>query len=81
MADLVHPSYRLGMPRLSCVFCIFAPKAALVLAAKHNPELMAEYVRVEQKIGHTFRPELSLAAVQAEAQAAQAAEPVADWAM
>ena len=23
-----HPAYALGMPRLSCVFCIFAPRAA-----------------------------------------------------
>jgi len=30
------------MPRLSCVFCIFAPKAALVLAGKQeeNKELL-----------------------------------------
>lgn len=52
--DLAHPAYALGMPRLSCVFCIFAPQPALILAGKHNPELLAEYVRVEQKIGHTF---------------------------
>lgn len=50
-----HYAYDLGMPRLSCVFCIFAPKAALMLAGKHNPELLNDYVRVEQKIGHTFR--------------------------
>jgi 3'-phosphoadenosine 5'-phosphosulfate sulfotransferase (PAPS reductase)/FAD synthetase len=50
-----HPAYDLGMPRLSCVFCIFAPKAALMIAGKANPELLTEYVRVEKKIGHTFR--------------------------
>lgn len=64
-ADLVHPAYGLGMPRLSCVFCIFAPKAALMLAGKHNPELLAEYVAVEQRIGHKFRADLALADVQA----------------
>lgn len=50
-----HRAYDLGMPRLSCVFCIFAPKAALMIAGKHNPELLDEYCRVEEKIGHTFK--------------------------
>lgn len=59
-----HQAYDLGMPRLSCVFCIFAPEEALMLAGKHNPELLAEYVRVEKKIGHTFRHKLSLASIQ-----------------
>lgn len=80
-SDLVHPAYALGMPRLSCCFCIFAPKAALVLAGRHNPELLAEYVRVERAIGHRFRPELSLAEVQAAARAQAESEPVADWRM
>ncbi len=48
-----HPAYDLGMPRLSCIFCIYAPKRALTLAGKHNPELLAEYVAVEKSIGHT----------------------------
>jgi 3'-phosphoadenosine 5'-phosphosulfate sulfotransferase (PAPS reductase)/FAD synthetase len=76
-----HPAYDLGMPRLSCCFCIFAPKAALVLAGKHNPELLAEYVRVEQKIGHKFRINLSLVEVQREAQETAQCAPVEDWAM
>lgn len=50
-----HYAYDLGMPRLSCCFCIFAPDAALMLAGKHNAELLTEYVRVENKIGHAFR--------------------------
>ena len=50
-----HFAYDLGMPRLSCCFCIFAPKSALMLAGKHNPELLDEYVALEQEIGHTFR--------------------------
>ena len=50
-----HPAYDLGMPRLSCVFCIFAPKAALLIAGKANPELLDEYCRIETKINHTFR--------------------------
>ena len=39
-----HAAYDLGMPRLSCCFCIFSPRSALMLAGKHNPELLAEYV-------------------------------------
>jgi len=58
-----HPAYDLGMPRLSCAFCIFAPKEALVLAGKHNRELLEEYVAVEDRIDHTFRQNLSLAEV------------------
>lgn len=52
-----HPAYDYGMPRLSCVFCIYAPREALLIAGKHNPELLAEYVRVEKKIGHSFQTE------------------------
>lgn len=55
-----HYAYDLGMPRLSCCFCIFAPKAALMLAGKHNPELLGRYCEVEHKTGFTFRKELPL---------------------
>lgn len=58
-----HPAYDLGMPRLSCVFCIFATKPALMLAGKHNPELLEEYVAVEQRIGHSFQPKMKIAEV------------------
>jgi len=80
-ADLVHEAYGLGMPRLSCVFCIFAPKAALVLAGKHNRELLDEYVRVEEKIGHRFRLDVSLGEVRDAVRAGSPAEAVADWSM
>ena len=50
-----HKAYDLGMPRLSCVFCIFAPKAALIIAGQHNPELLDRYVAVEKKIGKTIQ--------------------------
>lgn len=82
-----HEAYDLGMPRLSCAFCIFAPKEALVLAGIHNPELLAEYVRVEEKIGHTFKHGLSLKQVQIEAQTrtllpiANQPVAVANWCM
>lgn len=50
-----HRAYNLGMPRLSCVFCIFAPKTALMIAGSHNPELLDEYVALEAEIGHDFQ--------------------------
>ncbi len=59
-----HPAYDLGIPRLSCVFCIFSPRSALLLAGKHNPKLLDEYVKVEREIGHSFRLELPLAEIQ-----------------
>lgn len=48
------------MPRLSCCFCIFAPKSALMIAAKANPELFEEYVKLEETMQHKFRMELSM---------------------
>ena len=50
-----HYAYDLGMPRLSCVFCVLAPKEALLLGGYHNRALLAEYVAVEERIGHTFQ--------------------------
>lgn len=50
-----HEAYDLGMPRLSCVFCVYANRGALMVAAKHNRELLDEYVRVEAAIGHDFQ--------------------------
>ena len=55
-----HSAYALGMPRLSCVFCIFAPKPALILAGRANRELLDRYCAVEAEIGHRFRNDLSL---------------------
>jgi 3'-phosphoadenosine 5'-phosphosulfate sulfotransferase (PAPS reductase)/FAD synthetase len=58
-----HRAYDLGMGRLSCVFCVFAPKAALMIAGQHNPELLDAYVAVEQQIGHTFRKGFTIESV------------------
>lgn len=55
-----HPAYELGMPRLSCVFCIFAPRPALIIAGRANPDLLDEYCELETEIGHTFRQGLSI---------------------
>lgn len=80
LRPLVHPAYAIGMPRLSCVFCIFAPKAALTLAGRHNPSLLDEYVGMEKRMGHTFRVDLSMADVKAAVDAGQGG-PVASWRM
>jgi 3'-phosphoadenosine 5'-phosphosulfate sulfotransferase (PAPS reductase)/FAD synthetase len=50
-----HRAYDLGMPRLSCVFCFYAPPKALLLAGYHNRGLLAKYVAVEREIGHAFQ--------------------------
>jgi 3'-phosphoadenosine 5'-phosphosulfate sulfotransferase (PAPS reductase)/FAD synthetase len=76
-----HPAYDLGMPRLSCCFCIFSPRSALLLAGKHNPELLAEYVRVERQIGHRFRLELPLAEIQKALARGEEPGPIRDWVM
>jgi len=58
-----HYAYDLGMPRLSCVFCIFAPWPALILAGKYNPELLDEYIGVEIRINHSFRHGFKIAEI------------------
>lgn len=65
-----HPAYDAGMPRLSCCFCVLAPKHQLVLAAQLNPALADEYVAVEMRVGSRFTQKLSMAEVVAEARAA-----------
>lgn len=55
-----HPAYNLGMPRLSCIFCIFAPRAALVIAGRNMPGLLEEYVALERKIQHNFRHKMPI---------------------
>ena len=50
-----HPAYDLGMPRLSCRFCIFAPSAALMIAGREAPALLDQYVQLEQEIRHDFK--------------------------
>jgi len=58
-----HYAYDMGMPRLSCVFCIFAPVDALVIAGKHNPELLDQYIDAEKEMGHSFRNKFAIAEV------------------
>lgn len=53
-------SYKVGMPRHSCIFCILATRSALLVAGTHNPELLDELCEIEIETGHTFQPSLSL---------------------
>lgn len=76
-----HVAYSLGLPRLSCRFCIFAPREALILAGKYNRTLLQEYVDVEREIGHTFTEKLSIADVARAVDAGREVAQVRDWAM
>ncbi|MGW8526993.1 phosphoadenosine phosphosulfate reductase domain-containing protein [Nocardiopsis sp. NPDC055824] len=58
-----HEAYALGMDRLSCCFCILGSRKGLIIAARANKELAAEYAAVEAEIGHRFRQDLSMAQV------------------
>lgn len=58
-----HPAYAAGMTRLSCRFCVLASKSDLAVSARQNPELAARYAEVEQRTGHRFRKDLSMAEI------------------
>ncbi|WP_432156114.1 phosphoadenosine phosphosulfate reductase family protein [Streptomyces sp. bgisy153] len=66
-----HPVYDTLIPRLSCTYCILAPFDVLVEATRlcwlWNLDTPADYVDVEQRIGHRFTHKFSLADVVAEA--------------
>ncbi len=77
-----HRAYDLGMPRLSCVFCIFAPRAALILAGRHNTDLLRRYADVEKRINHTFRKELSIISIIEAIEGGETADELSgDWNM
>ncbi|MCP4871599.1 MAG: phosphoadenosine phosphosulfate reductase family protein [Proteobacteria bacterium] len=75
-----HPAYDAGMPRLSCCFCVMASRSALVRAAQLVPELAAEYVALEERIGHTFQAKASMAEIVAEAEATTELIQIEGWA-
>lgn len=56
-----HPVYAEGMRRLSCAFCVFGSLGDLRIAKRLRPELFAELVALERRMGHTFRPSFALA--------------------
>lgn len=74
-----HFAYDLGMPRLSCCFCIYSQKDALMLAAQHNPELAESIVAIETSSGFRWQEKMSMAEVVRDA-ATTKIETVADWA-
>lgn len=49
-----HWIYAKGMSRCSCTFCIMASRADLRRAAQLRPRLAAEYIALEEEIGHTL---------------------------
>lgn len=78
----IHPAYAAGLPRASCVFCIYAPEAALQIAGLAHPELLAEYVAVEKRIGHTFKRHLPIAKVASDlAAGVRPAGAIESWCM
>ena len=78
----IHPAYAAGLPRASCAFCIYAPRAALVVAGRLHPELLAEYVSLEREIGHDFKHRLPIAQVADDiAAGAQPDGPIESWCM
>lgn len=76
-----HKAYDLGIPRLSCVFCFYSPFDVLVVAGYENPELLERYVIVEEKTGHKFTMEHSLADVKKAIQEGYKPKKLTDWVM
>jgi 3'-phosphoadenosine 5'-phosphosulfate sulfotransferase (PAPS reductase)/FAD synthetase len=76
-----HPAYDKGMPRLSCVFCIYSPRNALLLAGQHNRELLDRYVEVEDRVGFTFQAKLSLREVRDALNAGEQPGEIKTWEM
>jgi hypothetical protein len=68
------------MPRLSCRFCVLASKSALVRAVQLDPAGAARRVAMEERMGHTFRQNLSMAEIVRQAESATAAVATEDWA-
>ena len=76
-----HYAYDLGIPRLSCCFCIFSPFDALVLAGRANRKLLDEYVEVEEITGHKFREDCWLSDVRDAVDLGYVPSKVSGWAM
>lgn len=56
-----HPVYAEGMRRLSCSFCVFGSMNDLRVAKRLRPDLYAELVELEARMGHKFRDGFALA--------------------
>lgn len=55
-----HPAYTYGNDRVSCMFCVLGSMNDLKVAAKRNPELLAEMISMEESGGATFKNKWSL---------------------
>jgi 3'-phosphoadenosine 5'-phosphosulfate sulfotransferase (PAPS reductase)/FAD synthetase len=75
-----HWAYDVGMPRLSCSLCIFAPESALILAGHYNHQRLAEKADLERETGDTFKLNLALGDVLAKVDAGEWPS-VSDWTM
>lgn len=75
-----HPIYAAGMPRLSCRFCVLASRSALVLAARLDPQGAERRAAMEERMGHTFRKDLPMRNIIAEAKTARGPVIAEDWA-
>ncbi|MFF9785694.1 phosphoadenosine phosphosulfate reductase domain-containing protein [Streptomyces nigrescens] len=78
-----HPVYDTLIPRLSCIFCILASFDVLVRAVRlcwvlglPTPKT---YVDLEERIGHRFKNQFSLAEVVEEAARQEAAQGPLTW--
>lgn len=72
-----HWAYAAGNERLSCVFCIMASGRDIANGAKHNPDLLAQYLKLEAQTGYTMhmsRKPLSQLITEATYQPASGAE-------
>jgi 3'-phosphoadenosine 5'-phosphosulfate sulfotransferase (PAPS reductase)/FAD synthetase len=75
-----HPVYAAGMPRLSCMFCVLASRSALIRAAQLNPEGARRRAEMEERMGHRFRADLSMAQIIELARTTPADAAVTGWA-
>lgn len=75
-----HWAYDVGMPRLSCSLCIFAPKSALTLAGHYNRKRLVEKRDLEIETGDTFKADLALGDVLSDVDAG-VWPGVEDWTM
>lgn len=56
----VHPAYIMGNERLSCALCVLGSTNDLQNGAQHNPELLEEYIKMQDESGFLFRQNLDL---------------------
>jgi 3'-phosphoadenosine 5'-phosphosulfate sulfotransferase (PAPS reductase)/FAD synthetase len=63
-----HWAYDGRMERLSCSLCVLATFEDCVTAVRLRPEIGQTYLALENKVGHSFRVDFSIAQVVAEAE-------------